>query len=229
MGNRSLASRLSRLSGRRRLAGVLAATLIATLATGCGGGHSTAPASTSGSSGAADAASIAWPAPPPDRVIGLVRAAGLVPETAERLQYHVHTHLDVYIDGQKRTVPAGIGIVTTDPGVHRGQFAGQPTFGGITGCDQPCISPLHTHDVTGIIHTESATEVDNTLGQLFKEWDVNLGPDCMSQYCAPRTPIAVYVDGSPVPLADAPAVALSDQREIAIIIGRPPARIPGRT
>ena len=39
-------------------------------------------------------------------------------------------------------------------------------------CDKPCISPLHTHDVTGIIHTESSTHKDNTLGQLFVEWNV---------------------------------------------------------
>jgi hypothetical protein len=118
-----------------------------------------------------------WPAPPPDRVVELATAAGLVPETAERLAYHVHAHLDVFINGRHQTVPAGIGIVTTDPAVHKGTINGQPAYGGITvPCAQPCISPLHTHTARGILHTESATRVDNTLGQFFTEWDVPLTP-----------------------------------------------------
>lgn len=36
----------------------------------------------------------------------------------------------------------------------------------------PCISPLHTHDTTGSLHTESATAVPNRLGQFFTEWGV---------------------------------------------------------
>jgi hypothetical protein len=67
-----------------------------------------------------------WPAPPPDRVIELATAAGLVPETAERLTYHVHAHLDVFVNGRRQTVPAGIGIVTTDPAVRKGTVDGQP-------------------------------------------------------------------------------------------------------
>jgi hypothetical protein len=195
---------------------LLAGALIAAVATGCGAGHTRDPGA------------VAWPAPPSDRVLQLITAAGLVPETRESLQYHVHAHLDVYIDGRHSTVPAGIGIVTTDPGVQHGVFDGQPTFGGIKLCAQPCISPLHTHDVTGVLHTESATLADNTLGQLFREWDVRLAPDCVGQYCAARTPVAVYVDGNQVPLGDAPRIALADQREIAIVIGRPPAHIPAR-
>ena len=87
-------------------------------------------------------------------------------------------------------------------------------------------TPLHTHDVTGILHTESASFVDNTLGQFFKEWGVKLGPDCVGQYCASQTPSAVYVNGGKVALADAPGVPLTDQEEIAVVIGRPPAHIP---
>ena len=44
----------------------------------------------------------------------------------------------------------------------------------------------------------------------------------------PETPIAIYVDGQPV-AADTAAVtgiALLDRREIAIVIGTPPAAIP---
>jgi len=203
-----------RTPGLAALAGVL--LLTAALATACGG------------SGDKHSNPVAWPAPGSDRVIQLVTSAGLVPETHESLTYHVHAHLDIYVDGLARVVPGGIGIVTTDPGVQKGVVDGQPAFGGIKLCALPCISPLHTHDATGVLHTESATPAGNTLGQLFREWDVRLGPDCVGQYCAPQTPIAVYVDGNQAPLADAPAILLQDQREIAIVIGTPPAKIPGR-
>lgn len=168
-----------------------------------------------------------WPAPPPDRVIELATAAGLVPETAESLQYHVHAHLDVFINGRHQTVPAGIGIVTTDPAVHTGTIAGQPAYGGITvPCAQPCISPLHTHAVTGILHTESPTRVDNTLGQFFTEWNVPLTPQCVDTYCTPDTRLAVYVNGKRQPFAGAAQIPLSNHKEIALVIGRRPSRIP---
>jgi hypothetical protein len=154
------------------------------------------------------------------------RDAGLEPETAERLQYHVHAHLDVYIDGKHVTVPGGIGINTKDPGVHSGLILGQPAYGGIrVPCSKPCISPLHTHDVTGILHTESATHKDNTLGQFFTEWAVPLDPNCVATYCKPSTPIAVYVDGRAY-TGDPRAIALSNLKEVAIAIGTPPAQIP---
>ncbi len=168
-----------------------------------------------------------WPAPSPDRVVELVTAAGLVPETAERLAYHVHAHLDVFVNGRHQTVPAGIGIVTTDPAVHTGTIDGQPAYGGIrVPCAQPCISPLHTHAVTGILHTESATRVNNTLGQFFTEWDVPLTAQCVDTYCTPQTRIAIYVNGRRQRFADAAQIPLSDHKEIALVIGRPPSHIP---
>jgi hypothetical protein len=80
----------------------------------------------------------------------------------------VHAHLDVFVNGTAVTVAAAIGIKINDPAVHRFVTNGQQTYGGISPlCAQPCISPSHTHDVTGILHTESPTDVDHTLGQFF--------------------------------------------------------------
>ncbi len=165
-----------------------------------------------------------WPAPSDPLV--RARDAGLVPETAERLEHHVHSHLDVFINGQKIIVPGGIGININDPGVHSGTVLGQPAYGGITvPCDQPCISPLHTHDASGILHTESATDVDNTLGQFFTEWGVALTPTCVGTYCEPKTPIAIYVDGAKF-TGDPRTIPLTNFKEIAIVIGTPPAKVP---
>jgi hypothetical protein len=168
----------------------------------------------------------AWPLPPAARAAALAEAAGLSLEVREHLAHHVHAHLDVFIDGEHRTVPAGIGIVIDNPDVRTFDDNLGRSYGGIEECAEACISPLHTHDTSGVLHTESATEQDNTLGQLFTEWDVRLDGECVGDFCADETPILVFVDGEEVPLADAAGIALTDLKEIAIVIGDPPDRIP---
>jgi hypothetical protein len=66
----------------------------------------------------------------------------------EMLAVHYHAHLDVQIAGTPIVVPAGLGI---DQARQR-------------------ISPLHTHDTSGVIHIESQRDIPYTLGQLFIEW-----------------------------------------------------------
>ena len=170
----------------------------------------------------ADAA-VLWPAPPDplERTV----AAGLEPERKEYLIHHVHAHLDVFVDGEPIAVPAGIGIDIDDPEVQRFEDPdGSVGYGGIKRCRKPCISPLHTHDGTGIIHTESASPEPNTLGQFFTEWGVRLSDSCVGEYCSPE-PIAFYVDGKPYK-EDPRAIELTDRKEIAIVIGTPPSQIP---
>src|SRR5690242_18216248 len=122
---------------------VLAVVLVVVTAA-CGDSSPKAASSTSsaadGSIGgtAPDTGAVAWPAPSPDRVAQLTAAAGLQMETLETLTFHVHAHLDVFIDGEHRTVPGGIGIVITDDRVHTGSVDGAPAYGGIAvGCLQP--------------------------------------------------------------------------------------------
>ncbi len=174
------------------------------------------------------AAPVAWPAPP--NPMALAQQAGLVPETAESLEFHVHAHLDIFVNGQKVTVPAGLGIDITNPGVHAledyPQGSGATAYGRIDPpCETVCISPLHTHDVTGIIHTESKTHKYNQLGQLFTEWGVKLDKNCVATYCEPKKKIAVYVNGKPY-TGDPTTIQLSNFKEIAIVIGSPPDKIP---
>ena len=161
-----------------------------------------------------------WPAP--DDPIERITEAGLTAEVKEHLQTHRHSHLDVFVDGEAVPVPAGIGIDISDPGVQHFPDGG---YGGIEECTNPCISPLHTHDETGIIHTEAAADTLLTLGQLFTEWGVMLDDECVGEFCDSETDIVVYLggdeyDGEP---AD---IELEDQLVIAIVIGTPPDRIP---
>lgn len=188
------------------VAPVVAAVLLVA-ACGGGGGASPTPLATV----------TPWPAPP--NPLELAQKADLVIENKEFLLYHVHAHLDVFIDGKKVLVPAGIGINIKDPGVQHG--AG-PSYGGIKECAQPCISVLHTHTIDGVLHTESKKSEPNTLGQFFIEWNVKLDANCVGEYCSPAKPVAVYVDGVKF-TGDPATILLTDKQEIAIVIGAAPA------
>ena len=89
----------------------LAAVCVVLALAGCGGGGG------GGGGNEAEGSPPNWPAPP--NPMALTVKAGLVPERAEFLQYHVHAHLDVFFNGESVTVPAGIGIDTTQPGRHQ--------------------------------------------------------------------------------------------------------------
>ena len=148
-------------------------------------------------------------------------------EVIEHLKYHVHAHLDVFVDGQPVLVPPGVGIDIENPAVR--EFSGPlgPGYGGIEppGCERPCISELHTHDPDGVLHTESLTDEVHTLGQFFVEWDVDLTEECVADYCAPDTAIEFYVDGELFE-GDPATIEITDHREIAVVIGAPPDEIP---
>ena len=210
---------------RLRLA--IAVACLALWAAGCG----TAPAGTSApkspSGGAATSPSaqtaVVWPAPP-DPMERTVQA-GLKPQPKEFLTNHVHAHLDVFVDGTPITVPSGIGIKIDDPAVRRTVASdGSVSYGGIELCNEPCISPLHTHDVSGIIHTESSSPTPNTLGEFFTEWGVAMTDSCVATSCK-GAGLAIYVDGERFD-GDPRSIQLTDRREIAIVIGTPPAQIP---
>ena len=159
----------------------------------------------------------------PSDPMGLARQAGLTPDVREYGDYHVHAHLDVFVNGAPVVIPGGVGIEITDPAVE--QFGTQ--IGGIPeeGCEQVCISPLHTHDVDGVIHVEAPSVAEFTLGQFFEEMAVRLDASCVGDYCTPDTPIVVYVDGQ-AQTGNPADIVFGDLQEIAIVIGTPPAAIP---
>ena len=214
-----------------RAAAICALLLI--VVAGCGGGGDKSSGGGDGSDvcsqfgdpPAIRATNAPWLAP--TNPMALTCKAGLIPEKAEFLQYHVHSHLDVFVDGKPILVPAGIGIDLDNPDTVADRGANGLIIGaGLSQeCDKPCISPLHTHDPSGLLHTETKTTSPNKLGQFFTEWAVRLTPDCVGAYCKPKVPIKIYVDGK-VETGDPREIELSDLREIAIVIGKPPAKIP---
>ena len=194
--------------------------VLALAACGGSGKKTTVPAAPTPAKDAAP-----WPAPADP--MKLAEKAGLTPETHEFLLFHVHAHLDVFVNGAPVTVPAGIGIAIHDPGVHSAQAKdGSTVYGFIEPpCAQPCISPLHTHDITGTLHTEAKKDQFNNLGEFFTEWNVRLDDKCVGGYCKPTAPISIYVDGDAY-IGNPRQIALENLREVAIVIGTPPTTIP---
>jgi hypothetical protein len=79
----------------------------------------------------------------------------------EQLAYHIHAHLQVYVQGQPTAIPGAIGLV--------GPVAQQTNAGPFYGA-AGCYYWLHTHTSDGVIHIESPTQRIYTLGDFFKEW-----------------------------------------------------------
>ncbi len=70
---------------------------------------------------------------------------------ANHMVLHNHVRLNVTVDGQPVVVPAHIGMVMVDQ-------AEDPLLYGDHSLDKygmAGMSPLHTHDATGLIHVES--------------------------------------------------------------------------
>jgi hypothetical protein len=151
-----------------------------------------------------------WPVPPDP--MRRARLAGLTPGRSEFVHYHVHSLLAIFVNGKRIPVPAGLGINFDDPGLQSGH-----------GCRNACISPLHTHDQSGIIHVESKVKKTFVLSQFFTEWAVALSARCVGGYCSPHAPIAVFVDGKPY-RGNPRAITLTDRKVIVIVIGTPPKK-----
>jgi len=122
-------------------------------------------------------------------------------------QFHIHSHLSIFVNGEQRAIPGHVGIVenaTTD-----------------------CHYYIHTHDRSGKIHIEPPVATTNTLGQLFAIWGQPLtatnvaGIDSM--------PIYFYVTENNTVTqftGDPATIALASHRHIAIVIGTPIAQVP---
>jgi hypothetical protein len=129
-----------------------------------------------------------------------LRRIGLPALSAEGTVVHIHQHLDLFVGGRKVTVPMNVGI---DPS---GAF----------------ISPLHTHDTTGIIHVESPTPESFSLGQFFAVWGVPLSADRIG---SAEGTMHTWVNGKPL-AGDPTRIVLASHQEIVIASGPEPKKVP---
>ncbi len=124
------------------------------------------------------------------------KAAGLTMLSAEGTAEHIHTHLGIMADGKSIAVPGDIGI---DLGAQ-------------------LISPLHTHDATGIIHVESPVQQAFNLGEVFTEWDVALSPDRVGSYATSGGyTITTFVNGKKQS-GDPASIQLANHEDVDIVI-----------
>jgi hypothetical protein len=186
---------------RRRRLGI-AAVLAAVLVAGIGGlavsaaNRDRQPATSPGPLAGLQTGPAPWGANTADLAERL-RAIGIPAlSPMEGTAVHIHQHLDLYVDGRKVLVPAGIGI---DPAVG--------------------YAPLHTHDPSGVIHVESPTVRTYTLGEFFAVWGVRITPSCLGGYCAGGgRQLRLFVDGR-ADRGDPTTLALAPHQELVVAFG----------
>jgi hypothetical protein len=165
--------------------------------------HGNQPSATTDSASAVAAGSVPVLAPLTSEASGQI-VDGISSSDAEQLAFHVHAHLQVYVDGQQRAVPYGIGVV---PPLQLQQSVEGPFVVGGAG-----FYWLHTHDTSGVIHIESPAVRRYTLGEFFDLWGQPLGPEQVGPALGPVTALVdgTVVGGNPrdIPLGAHDAIQL---------------------
>ncbi len=136
-----------------------------------------------------------------------VGTIGLQALSQEALAFHIHQHLDVYVDGKHVALPRFLGF-GIDPTTNKPQF----------------ITEMHTHDSSGLIHVESAQHLNYVLGQLFGEWGVRLTSKCLGSYTRSCDNLQWWVNGKKR-IGNPARLILKPHQEIVISNGKPPASI----
>ncbi len=139
-----------------------------------------------------------WPLPSSAAVD--IAVAGLHVAGQEATTVHYHAHLDIIVNGEPLSVPAGIGFEFQD-----GQVLG--------------LTSVHTHDASGVIHIEAPTASAFSLGQFFVEWGVYLGNGRLGGLVSGYGEVLrTYVNGH-LFAGDPASIALGPHEEIALWYG----------
>lgn len=169
---------------------------------GCGGNDDSKTEASTPAPAPAAALPGAQTGPPPwtrgvDQLAQRLQVLGLPALPAEGTVVHIHQHLDLYVEGRHLTVPAGIGI------------------------GQTFISPLHTHDVSGVMHVESERPRTFTLGEFFGVWGVPLSSSQVGGLKAGAgKQLRAWVDGKEFS-GDPSTIELASHQEIVVAYGTP--------
>ena len=118
--------------------------------------------------------------------------------------YHVHVHVGSLVNGQLKTIPAGIGIGTP----------WNTTVNGFVNSGS-CFMWLHTHDNSGIVHIEAPSPQTFTLGQFFDIWGQSL---TSKEVVGQKGDVTVYINQVKF-TGDPRNVSLSNHESISLIIG----------
>jgi hypothetical protein len=135
-----------------------------------------------------------------------ISLVGLAPLGQEQTIFHIHEHLDLFVDGKKVTVPQYVGIQINASG------------------QSAVFAELHTHRQDGVAHVESARHVSFKLAQFFGVWGVRLTSKCLGSFKGSCDNLHAWVNGKRI--ANPANLILKEHQEIVISIGKPPAQIP---
>jgi hypothetical protein len=125
-----------------------------------------------------------------------VSAMGL-PDKGNEL-YHVHSQLNLYVDGKKFQVPSQVGI----------------------DINSQYLAALHTHDASGVIHQEAVQPYPFTLGQFFNVWGVKFTATQLGAYHVGKgLVLQTWANGKLVP--NGPAYHLKPHDVIVVGFGKP--------
>jgi len=87
---------------------------------------------------------------------------GIKCQRLEKVAFHIHAHLAIFVKGKQRQVPFGIGI---GPPLEGQNFPAGPFVESGS-----CFMWLHTHAADGIIHMEAPKQISFVLGDFFDVW-----------------------------------------------------------
>ena len=128
---------------------------------------------------------------------------GVQCEPLEGTLFHIHAHLDLFVNEKIVTIPAGIGIKPNE-----------------------CLYWLHTHDATGVIHIESPQQMGFTLGQFIEVWDNTAGiSPKFGELTNSNKDLKIFVNGTEIH-DTFDKIMISAHDEIVIVSGNMPATIP---
>lgn len=130
---------------------------------------------------------------------------GIHCDMTEQLVFHIHAHLDIFVDGAQKLLAPGIGI--GPPLVFQDGFV-------VSGS---CFSWLHTHDETGVIHIESPVQRVYTLGDFFDIWGLPLSA---SEVGPAHGKVSAFLNGKPFK-GDPRAIPLDAHNVIQLDVGTP--------
>ena len=141
--------------------------------------------------------------------------SGVQCNAGEKLTYHHHVHVSIFINGQPKSVPLGVGMVP--PALVVNSAKGQFAEGSNT-----CLFWLHVHAQDGIVHIESPSVRTFLLGQFFGIWGVTL---TSNQIGTDTGTVTAYVNGQPWS-GDPTQIPLDEHTDIALNLGTPVANPP---
>ena len=140
---------------------------------------------------------------PLGRIVDGIQCQGI-----QQLAYALYVHLQVYVHGNSRAVPGGIGLV--DP-------TAAATSRGLVFSPRTCYYWLHTRAADGVIDVESPQARVFTLGDFFKVWNQPLGGD---RVATDRGKITAFVDGERW-RGNPRQIPLTEHTSIELAVGRP--------